>query len=231
VYHYVSAKTGLLPITNFEHLTKIIIYEDNEDMRDSLSYLVEHTEGFSLAGAFTNCKEAAKQVVAMKPDLVLMDIEMPEVNGIDGIIGIRQFDKDLKIVVLTVFEDNQNVFAAICAGANGYLLKKSSGPQVIAGINDALAGGAPMSSSIASKVLRLLADNNLNAQQKNDYGLTTREKQILQSLVQGNSYKMIAGIENISVDTVKTHLKRIYHKLQVHSQTEAVIKAIRDRIV
>jgi DNA-binding NarL/FixJ family response regulator len=210
---------------------KVILYEDNDDMRESLATLVSFSKGFELAGAFINCRDADTHASILLPDVILMDIEMPEVNGIEGIKKIRAVDKDVKIIVLTVFEDNQNVFAAICAGANGYLLKKSSPAQITDAIRDVLAGGAPMSSSIASKVLKMMADANLNPKQQQDYGLSKREKQILQSLVRGNSYKMIAAEENISMDTVKTHLKKIYQKLQVHSQTEAVIKAMKGGIV
>lgn len=210
---------------------KIIIYEDNPDMREGLSTLIGFTQGFELAGSFINCLEADTHARLLTPDVVMMDIEMPQSNGIEGIQKIRQVSETIKIIVLTVFEDSQNVFDAICAGANGYLLKKSSPEQIMASITDVLEGGAPMTSSIANKVMKLLADGNLSKEQQKNYGLTTREKQILASLVSGNSYKMIAAEENISVDTVKTHLKKIYQKLQVHSQTEAVAKALKNRIV
>ena len=210
---------------------KVILYEDNPDMREGLSTLLAFTQGFELAGSFVNCVDSANHVEALRPNVILMDIEMPEVNGLQGIQNIRAVDVEVKIIILTVFEDNQNVFDAICAGANGYLLKKSSPEQIISAIHDVLAGGSPMTPSIASKVLKLLADSNLSSRQKNDYGLSAREKEILQSLVNGNSYKMIAAEQNISIDTVKTHLKKIYQKLQVHSQTEAVAKALKSRIV
>ena len=210
---------------------KVILYEDNPDMREGLSTLVAFTKNLELAGSFINCSECDMHVTALQPDVILMDIEMPETNGLEGIHKIRTIDTEVKILVLTVFEDNQNVFDAICSGANGYLLKKSSPQQIVEAIYNVLAGGAPMTPSIANKVLKLLADSNLSMQQKSDYGLTKREKEILQSLVNGNSYKMIAAEQDITIDTVKTHLKKIYQKLQVHSQTEAVAKAIRHRIV
>jgi len=150
---------------------------------------------------------------------------------LEGIRKIRLIDTDVKIIVLTVFEDNQNVFDAICGGANGYLLKKSTPTQIVDAISGVLEGGAPMTPTIANKVLKLLADSNLSFQQKNDYGLTKREKEILHSLVDGNSYKMIAAEQDITIDTVKSHLKKIYQKLQVHSQTEAVAKAIKNKII
>lgn len=200
-------------------------------MREGLSTLVAFSKNLELAGSFINCSECDLHLKALQPDVVLMDIEMPETNGLEGIRKIRAVDNEVKIIVLTVFEDNQNVFDAICAGANGYLLKKSSPQQIIEAIYDVLKGGAPMTSSIANKVLKLLADSNLSVQQKEDHGLTRREKEILLSLVNGNSYKMIANEQDITIDTVKSHLKKIYQKLQVHSQTEAVAKAIKNRIV
>ena len=212
-------------------MVKIILYEDNPDMREGLATLLAFTNGFELVGSFVNCSDADLHTTALQPDVILMDIEMPETNGIEGINLIRAANSEVKIIVLTVFEDNQHVFDAICAGANGYLLKKSSPEQIVASIRDVLEGGAPMSSHIASKVLKLLADNNLNKKQQQDYGLTEREKEVLSSLVKGNSYKMIAAQENITIDTVKTHLKKIYQKLQVHSQTEAVVKALKNKIV
>ncbi|HEV8272803.1 MAG TPA: response regulator transcription factor [Chitinophagaceae bacterium] len=211
--------------------TKIILYEDNPDMREGLSTLIAFSKNLELAGSFINCSDCDAHVEALQPDIILMDIEMPETNGLEGIRKIRAVNKTVKIIVLTVFDDNQNVFDAICGGANGYLLKKSSPKQITDAISEALAGGAPMTPSIANKVLKLLADSNLSAQQKQDYGLTAKEKMILQSLVNGNSYKMIAVEQEIAIDTVKSHLKKIYQKLQVHSQTEAVAKALRNRIV
>ena len=216
---------------NTSQTIKVILYEDNPDMREGLSTLLAFTKNMELAGSFMNCNDCDVHIQALQPDVVLMDIEMPETNGLDGIRSIRKTNTEVRIIVLTVFEDNQNVFDAICAGANGYLLKKSSPQQIVDAIYDVLAGGAPMSSSIANKVLRLLADTSLSTLQQQNYGLTKREKEILHSLVNGNSYKMIAAEQDITIDTVKSHLKKIYQKLQVHSQTEAVAKAIKNRIV
>jgi DNA-binding NarL/FixJ family response regulator len=209
---------------------KLLIYEDNETLRDGLSQILSYSGEFEVAGSFENCSDVVTQINYLKPDVVLMDIEMPETNGIEGIRRIRVVNETVKIIVLTVFDDNKNVFDAICAGANGYLLKKIVPEKIFDAIQDVLNGGSPMSAAIATKVLSLLA-NKQPKPGKDDYSLTPREKEILQSLVKGNSYKMIASEMLISQDTVKTHLKRIYEKLQVHSQTEAVVKAINERIV
>jgi DNA-binding NarL/FixJ family response regulator len=211
--------------------TRVLVYEDNPDMREGLSTLLAFTKNLELAGSFINCTDCESHVQALSPDVILMDIEMPDSNGLEGIRKIRAINQEVKIIVLTVFEDNQNVFDAICSGANGYLLKKSLPSQIVDAIHDVLAGGAPMAPNIASKVLKMLADTNLSSQQREDHGLTKREKEILHSLVKGNSYKMIAAEQDISIDTVKSHLKKVYQKLQVHSQTEAVAKAIKNRIV
>lgn len=204
---------------------KILLYEDNEVMRDSLATLLAGSGDHLLCGAFENCSRVEKQLQQLMPDVILMDIEMPETNGIEGIHRIRAINETVKIIILTVFDDNKNVFDAICAGANGYLLKKTVAEKIFDAIQDVLNGGSPMSAAIASKVLKLLAGTKLKSGQQ-DYSLTNREKDILQSMVQGNSYKMIAAHLMISPETVKTHIKRIYEKLQVHSQTEAVVKAI-----
>jgi two-component system, NarL family, nitrate/nitrite response regulator NarL len=209
---------------------KVCIYEDNDVMREGLSQILSYSGNYIVVGSFVNCDDVEYQTQSLLADVILMDIEMAGTNGIQGIQRIRAINESVKIIVLSVFEDNKNVFDAICSGANGYLLKKSVPEKIFDAIDDVLNGGSPMSAAIASKVLRLLADSKPKPG-KDDYSLTPREKEILQSLVKGNSYKMIAVEMLISQDTVKTHLKRIYEKLQVHSQTEAVVKAINERIV
>jgi DNA-binding NarL/FixJ family response regulator len=158
-----------------------------------------------------------------------MDIQMPEVNGLKGLEIIRRVSKDIKVIMLTVFEDNKHIFDAICHGANGYLLKHSTQSQIFHAIEDVLQGGAPLTPSIANSVLALLSDKKVKATK--DYRLTPREKEILELLVEGSSYKMIASALFISVETVKSHIKKVYEKLQVSSQTEAVSKAMKEKIV
>lgn len=210
--------------------TRIIIYEDNQDLRDGLSVLLRGTESVELVGAFANCENVHEQVESLRPDAVLMDIDMPVVNGMDGLKTIRQHFPEVNVLMLTVFEENEFIFEAICAGAVGYLLKKTPPDRLIEAIAEAQGGGAPMTSSIARKVLQMFAKPAI-ASPDNPHHLTNREKDVLLLLVKGNSYKMIAASSGISLDTVRSHIKKIYEKLHVHSQTEAVAKAIHERLV
>ncbi len=209
---------------------KIIVYEDNPDLRESLSVLLNNSEGFELLGAFVNCENVETQIKNLRPDVVLMDIDMPVVNGINGLKIIRQISSEVKVLMFTVFDDNEHIFQAICKGAVGYMLKKTPAPKLLEAIQDANDGGGPMTSSIARRVLQMFATNAAKPE-PGSYKLTEREMDILGLLVQGNSYKMIADKRNISIDTVRSHIKKIYEKLHVHSQTEAVAKALRENIV
>lgn len=210
--------------------TKVILYEDNQVFRESMVRLIGSNPEFEMMGAFPNCANIEEEVSTLQPGVVLMDIQMPEVNGLKGLETIRRISPATKVIMLTVFEDNKNIFDAICKGANGYLLKHSTQAQIFHAIKDVLQGGAPLTPSIASSVLALLSDKKVSIA-GNDYRLTPREKEILESLVDGNSYKMIAANFNISTETVKTHIKNVYEKLQVNSQTEAVSKAVKEKLV
>lgn len=191
--------------------------------------LLNGSEGFEVVGAFKNCNHIEDEVQALDPDVILMDIDMPGTNGIQGLKRLRKVNNKAKVLMLTVFDDNKNVFEAVRSGANGYLLKKTPPAKLIEYINEANSGGAPMTSSIATQVLRMFTD--MNAQQGEDYHLSEREKQVLQLLVNGYSYKMIAAEMFISIDTVRSHIKKIYEKLHVNSKSEAVAKAFKDKIV
>lgn len=208
---------------------KVLLYDDIQELRESLVILINNTEGFEVVGAFDNCSTAAKDIAALQPDVVLMDIDMPEMSGIEGIRQIRQYNTEVKILMLTVFDDNKHVFDAIMHGANGYLLKKTMPARLIEYIREAYEGGAPMNANIASQVLKMFA--SMQEPVPGNYNLSLREKQILQSLVEGNSYKMVASELNISIDTVRSHIRNIYEKLHVNSKSEAVAKALKDRLV
>lgn len=206
----------------------VLIYEDNHLLRESVGNMICSNETFSLSGAFENVLSVEDQVKTLKPQFILMDIDMPGMNGIEAVRKIRKFNTSVPIIMLTVFDDNTHVFEALRAGASGYLLKKHISIKLFDAIHDVLEGGAPMSPSIARMVI---ASMQQKTSVENPYRLTAREKEILTLLSQGDSYKIIASQSNISLDTVRTHIKKIYEKLHVHSQTEAVSKAIHEKLV
>jgi DNA-binding NarL/FixJ family response regulator len=211
-------------------MIKVLIYEDNPQFREGLCMLLNGTDGFEVLTAYKNCNTIEDEVNAWKPDIILMDIDMPGTNGIEGLQRLRKINTDVKVLMLTVFDDNKNVFEAIKSGANGYILKKTPPSKLIEYIQDASTGGAPMTSSIATQVLNMFAGLNKDVR-NTDYDLSQREKEVLQLLVNGYSYKMIAGELFISIDTVRSHIKKIYEKLHVNSKSEAVAKAFRDKII
>ncbi len=208
-------------------ILRVQIYEDNDELRSMLSMLLSHSAGFELCGAYSNCASVLSNISGKKPDVILCDIDMPGVGGIEGVRIIREKNKDVLIIMYTVFDDNEHLFDALCEGANGYLLKGESPAEILAAIREVYDGGAPMSPGIAKKVLGLFAKHS----QKGKSDLTEREKEILSFMIQGKSAKMIAASANITFQTVRTHIKNIYDKLHVHSQTEAVSKAIKERLV
>lgn len=207
----------------------ILIYEDNNNLRESLASLLSLTQEYKVLATYPDCANIKDQVIQWTPQVILMDIDMPGINGIEAVKVIRQFNREVQIIMLTVFDDNSHVFDALSAGANGYLLKKYISEKLLHAIQEVLEGGAPMSPSIARMVIQNMQEPLKVA--GNDYHLTNREKEILQSLSRGNSFKMIAADLTISLDTVRTHIKRIYDKLHVRSQIEAVSKAINEKLV
>lgn len=209
---------------------RIVIYEDNAHLRESLKSLLTLSGDYEVSASFPDCSAVTEHVKQLKPDVILMDIDMPVVNGIQAVRQIRTFNEEVQIIMLTVFDDNTHVFEAMYAGANGYLLKKYVSDKLIHAIREVLEGGAPMSPTIARMVITSMQQPVQTAPGK-DYQLTPREKETLQLLSLGNSFKMIAAELNISIDTVRTHIKRIYDKLHVRSQIEAVSKAINEKLV
>ncbi len=208
----------------------IVVFDDNKPRRELLQLLINSTEGMECKGAFEDCRDVLKHLVDIMPDVVLMDIDMPHVNGIEGLKIIRKQFPQMRVLMQTVFEDEEKIFDAICAGADGYVLKKTAPDKLLDAIRDVQAGGAPMTPIVAKQVLQLL-NNKHHKTLKNSFDLTSREQEILKLLVQGLSYKMIAAQCNISYPTVNSHISHIYEKLHVSSAVEAVTKAMNEGFV
>lgn len=207
---------------------KIIIYEDNERLRGSLELLLNEEKSYEVCGSYPDCDNVATDVAELKPDIVIMDIDMPGIGGLEGIKILKSTAPDVKVIVHTVFDDDNRIFDSICAGADGYMLKNTSPAKLIYALQELMENGSPMSPFVAQKVFQYFKDKGVI---NNSFDLTGRELEILHELVNGNSYKMIADILNIKVDTVRKHLQNIYHKLHVNTGTEAVVKAIQQKIV
>ena len=203
--------------------TKILVFDDNRGRREALQLLIESSDDLVFVGARENCNNVESDILQLKPDVVLMDIDMPGTNGIEGLKRIRLQAPEVFIIMQTVFEDDEKIFTAIHAGAHGYFLKKTKPDKLIEGIRDVLEGGAPMTSSVARKVLHMFTQQ-ASDKRVNQFDLTDRELEILSMLGKGMSYKMIADAGCITFHTVNSHLKKIYEKLHVHSATEAVSK-------
>lgn len=213
-------------------MIKVLIFDDNADRRDSLSMLILTNAGLELAGAYPDCSNVIADVERAKPDVVLMDIGMPGMDGITATRLIKSRFPEVRILIQTVFEDEDKIYQAIISGASGYILKNSPSGKVLEAISDAFTGGAPMSARIATKVLEFFRNTNPETTEaKADYGLSKRELEVLELLVKGNSYKMIADAMEISYNTVNSHMKKIYDKLHVNSSGEAISKAIQEKII
>lgn len=204
----------------------LILFEDNERLRESLVYLLNNTEGFTVLADFSHCNDSASAVRVHKPDVVLMDIDMPGEGGIKGVRMVKEAEPLTYVIMYTVFEDDDKLFQCLCAGANGYLLKKTPPGKLFEAIQDVMEGGAPMSPSVARKVL-----NTFKQGKSTQYNLTPRELDVLQLLIKGYSSKMIAGELNISFDTARSHLKNIYTKLHVNCGKQAISKVLTEHIL
>jgi DNA-binding NarL/FixJ family response regulator len=207
---------------------RVAVYDDSRERRESLKYLIDMYDDMLFVGGFEDCSNVEQDVESTSPEVILMDIEMPGANGIEGVKRIKRKYPDIIVLMQTVYEDDESLFDSIKAGASGYLLKKDSPEKIITSIREALEGGAPMSPQMASRVLRFFQQQPTVT---NQYALTDREKTILSLLVDGLSYKMIATRENISFHTVNSHVRKIYEKLHVHSMGEAVSKALREGLI
>jgi DNA-binding NarL/FixJ family response regulator len=210
-------------------MIRIAIFDDNDSIRDSISMLIGETFDLELVGSYSHCLDVLKNILDTKPDVVIMDIDMPGMNGIEGVKLIRKNCPTIQILMFTVFEDEEKVFAAIKAGSSGYILKNAEPGHLVQAIVEVYNGGAPMTPGIARKVLQQF--QSILPEEKKDYNLSVREKEVLSLLVDGLSYKMIAIKMSITYDTVRAHMKKIYEKLHVASMTEAVAKALNQKLL
>ncbi len=210
-------------------LIKVAIIEDQRQIREGLAMLIGGTDGYSCTGSYGSMEEALEKIRREQPDLVLSDIGLPGMDGIEGIRILKERYPNLLVLMLSVYDDNERIFDALCAGACGYLLKKTPPSRLIDSLREAVAGGAPMSPEIARKVVTLFRD--FRPPERADYQLTPHETRLLKLLVEGHSYKTAAAELGVTVNTVSFHLRHIYEKLQVHSKSEAVAKALRDGLI
>lgn len=207
---------------------RISIYEDNRKYRESLEYTIQMSEGFELRGSYADTRHLQERIQENNPDVVLMDINIPGINGIEAVREIKKLFPEVQVCMQTVFEEDDKIFASLCAGASGYILKNTSAEKILQAIREVADGGAFFTPSIAQKVL-------LNFQHQHNPGefveLSGREKEILKWLVEGHSYKMIADKVNLSFHTIHTHLRNIYEKLHVNSKGEAISKALKQKLI
>lgn len=201
---------------------KIVIVEDDTIVREGLRMLIQGSPGFSCLASFSNGEDAVKEIPVLQPDVVLMDINLPGISGIECILTLKSSNRKIQFIMLTVFEDSEAVFQSLAAGASGYLLKQTPPVKLLEAIQEVYRGGSPMTGEIARKVVQSFQYQNINKELPG--GLSKREEEILSYLAKGYFYKEIAGKLFISVETVRTHIRNIYEKLQVRTRTEAVLK-------
>ncbi|MCY7346194.1 MAG: response regulator transcription factor [Pyrinomonadaceae bacterium] len=208
---------------------KVAIIEDLREVREGLAMLINGTNGFSCVGRFRSMEDAIANLSSEPPDVVLTDIGLPGMDGIAGIKILHTKFPDLPFIALTVYDDDERIFDALCAGACGYLLKNTQPARLLESLREVMAGGAPMSPEVARRVITLF--QNFTPPKNSEYHLTPQEKELLKMLIEGHSYKTAAYQLEISIHTVSFHLRNVYEKLQVHSKSEAVAKALREQIV
>ena len=208
---------------------KAAVIEDRKEIREGLQALINGTRGYRCTGAFRSMEEALSKIAHEIPHVILVDIGLPGMSGIEGIPLLKERYKEAAVLVLTVYDDDDRIFSALCAGACGYLLKKTPPAKLLESLNEAIEGGSPMSPEVATRVITLF--RSLRPPERADYELTPHEVRLLKLLSEGHNYKTAAVALGVSVNTISFHMKRIYEKLHVHSKSEAVAKALRSRVV
>ena len=208
---------------------KVALVEDRREIRDALAAIIEGTEGFRCTGAFRTMEQALVEIDRDLPDVVLSDIGLPGMSGIEGVAILKGRYPALLLLMLTVYEDDERIFDALCAGACGYLLKRTSPARLLESLKEAVQGGSPMSPEVARRVVALFRD--FRPPEKADYQLTPHETRLLKLLVEGHTYKTAAAELGVSINTISFHMKHVYEKLQVHSKSEAVAKALLKRLI
>ncbi len=212
-----------------ESVIKVAIIEDRREIRESLAMLIGGTAGFECIAAYRSMEDALPRIGAKLPDVVLSDIGLPGMSGIEGIKILKEKYPNLLLIMLSIYDDDERIFDALCAGACGYLLKKTPPVRLLESLREAVDGGSPISPEVARRVITLFRD--VRPPERADYDLTPHEKRLLKMLVEGHNYKTAALDLNVSINTISFHMRHIYEKLQVHSKSEAVAKALRDRLV
>lgn len=210
-------------------MINLAIFDDKREQRDAMRAVLGDVPGIAIVGLFPSARKAIFDVEGCKPDVILMDVDMPGVDGIQATVLLKSKFPHIRIVMLTVIEDDERIFQAVQAGADGYFLKQTDPDRLIQGIRDVREGGAPMSPSVARRVLRMMEKGQAPA--KDDFELSVREQAILAMLVKGHTYKRIADTLDISYGTVNRHVSNVYKKLHVHSVNEAVALAVRKGMV
>ena len=208
---------------------KVAIIEDERDIRECLTFLIDGTDGYACTGSYRTMEEALDKIDHKLPGIILSDIGLPGMDGIEGIRILKERHPDLLILMLTVYDDDERIFDAMCAGASGYLLKKTPPAKLLESLKEAVAGGAPMSPQVARRVIALFRE--IRPPDRADYQLTPHETRLLKLFVEGHIYKTAAVELGVSVNTVNFHVRNIYEKLQVHTRSEAVAKALVNRLV
>lgn len=203
--------------------------EDRREIREGLALLIDSTDGFHCVGRYRSMEDALDGFETRPPDVALVDIELPGMSGIEGIRLLRDSHPQMLMLMLTVYDDNERIFEALCAGACGYLLKKTPPQKLVEGLQEAIKGGAPMSPEVARRVITLF--RNVRPPARAEYDLTPHEVRLLKLMAEGHSYKSAAAILHVTPHAVSFHLRHIYEKLQVHTKSEAVAKAFRNRLV